>query len=242
MLPEQLATYMDMLRYLFMKEVRGNFRGVLQKHPDFEENIRSVRLAEVKDTKLFKLNAINKAEVIMFILKDNEKTSGQKSGETFVASRGQTNTMVNFSAAVTESSTQSRMRTDQNQNTCWKVYNRDKTIGPQWETFAAIRETTKAQRDEYEMNTLYRNLKYSTEQLGCSKAVHGILPGISMIKGFCATMLIGELIEILSNLLYPLLNESPTGNTLGSGSRGSTRNRTNTDENFSSKIRQPFDD
>lgn len=218
MQPDHLATYMDMLRFLFMKEVRGHFRSVLQKHPDFEENIKQMRQTELKDARLLKLNAINKAEVMLFVLKDNEKTPQQSTGAK--------PTMTGIAANdFSSQSSGSRMRPDQSQNTCWKIHNKDKTVGPQWETLSAIRETLRAQRDEYEGAIVHKNQKFSTEQLGCAKTVYGILPGISMVKGFCSTMIIGELVEVLNSLLYPSAEEK--------GRSGST-------ENF--RIRQPFDD
>lgn len=75
---------MDMLRFLIMKEVRGNFRRVLNKHPDFEEDIRSVRQAEASDFKLRKINLLNRADVLLFIAQDSgtkKITSDDKPGD-----------------------------------------------------------------------------------------------------------------------------------------------------------------
>jgi hypothetical protein len=57
-----------MLRFLFTKEVRGYFREILQKFPDFEEDMGSIRSREAQDAKHMHINLINKTDVMFFIL------------------------------------------------------------------------------------------------------------------------------------------------------------------------------
>jgi hypothetical protein len=39
------------------------------------------------------------------------------------------------------------------------------------------------------------------QHLGYVKRIYGILPGVGMVKGFCSTLLIGELVEVLNSLV-----------------------------------------
>jgi hypothetical protein len=76
LLPEYFATYVDMLRFLMTREMKGNLKSVLlnQKQPYFEDEIVSSRQTEKQnEVKLRKVNLLNKAEVQSFILKDHEK-------------------------------------------------------------------------------------------------------------------------------------------------------------------------
>lgn len=39
--------------------------------------------------------------------------------------------------------------------------------------------------------------------MGFAKRIKSILPGAGVVKGFCATMMIGELVEVLHSLFHP---------------------------------------
>lgn len=65
---QQFAIYLDMLRFLFTKEVRCYFREILQKFPDFEEDMGSIRSREAQDAKHMRINLINKTDVMFYVL------------------------------------------------------------------------------------------------------------------------------------------------------------------------------
>lgn len=127
---------MDMLRFLIMKEVRGSFRRVLNRHPDFEEDIRSVRQAESFDFKLRKINLLNRADVLYFIAQDSStKRSDLADSKTdAIRETGKVKlTFVDSTESIGKSivkSVSSKMRPEQAENTCWKIYRRDQTITP----------------------------------------------------------------------------------------------------------------
>lgn len=51
--------------------------------------------------------------------------------------------------------------------------------------------------------SLIRNNFDYVLHIGFVKRIKSILPGAGVVKGFCTTMMIGELLEVLQSLLYP---------------------------------------
>lgn len=75
-----------MLRFLVTKEVRGYFREILQRYPDFEEDMGSIRSREKQDAKLMKMNLINKAEVMFYVLNSHFPGQGRPGQEALQSS------------------------------------------------------------------------------------------------------------------------------------------------------------
>lgn len=118
-------------------------------------------------------------------------------------------------------SLKSQLTPEQYKNSSEQLWSRDHAIDMtfdcHFETLEAIHDTVQSQfllqkeranlvPDKIipgfnEDRQIRNNFEYC-RFLGYAKRIKSILPGVGVVKGFCATMLIGELVEVLHSLVH----------------------------------------